>query len=77
MLCKAGAMDRGDMGDGLVVSVVAELPLCDMATASIGSQRANSSSVICILGVGALVKIRARDVVKKWLGKDGCVIHCD
>ena len=51
MLCKAGEMDRGIAGDGLVVSVVAELPLCDRATAWMGSQRANSRLVMCMLVV--------------------------
>jgi len=51
MLCKAGEIDRGDMGDGFVVSVVAELPLCARATARMGSQRANSRLVMCMLVV--------------------------
>jgi len=51
MLCKAGEIDRGDMGDGFVVSVVAELPLCDRATVRMGSQRANSRLVMCMLVV--------------------------
>ena len=51
MLCKAGEIDRGIAGDGLVVSVVSELPLCDRATARMGSQRANSRLVMCMLVV--------------------------
>ena len=51
MLCKAGEMDRGTAGDGLVESVAAELPLCDRATARMGSQRANIRLVMCMLVV--------------------------
>ena len=51
MLCKAGEIDRGTAGDGLVVSVVAELPLCDRATPRTGSQRVNSRLVMCMLAV--------------------------